>query len=149
MKCDIHRVIRTCNLHLVALLIQQFHLGTQTFARSAAPLGINDNKRGKPGNVVDLLGDRRPLFDIFKLDHTSVFRNDRPGMRVPRAQNMPCLNRHSVVNRKRCTIGNLVPFTLATVIVSDQNLTRTRNCDSLPLGAGDIAHLRRELDRAI
>jgi hypothetical protein len=98
----------------------------------------------KPRDLINLLGDRNAFFDVLELYQTRVFGNDRTRVRIPTGQPGTGLDRLSIGNLQRRTVGNFVLLPLATVVVGDQDLAGTGDDDLLALGAGDVAHGRSE-----
>ena len=143
-----HRVIGTRNLHLFAQGINQFDLGTHDLDRAAA-LGIDHHQGGQARHLVELLGNGQALFHILKTNLSRKLGDDRTGQGVPVRQNRTGLDLLVGLDREGRTVRHLVALTLASIVIVNDNFTRSRDHHQLALGVGHIAHRCIETDHTV
>ena len=144
-----HTVIRSRNLHFVAIFIEQTNSRTQRLRATLLTLGttgrrtfrVNHHEAGQTSHFVGLTHHGYVVNDAFKLNRTTVFGNNRTGHRIPGCQLLASLDLLIGLREQRCTVGYFMAFTFTTVI-ADDDFTGTRNHNEIALGARHITHRR-------
>ena len=87
---------------------EQFHLRTQGFrAGCTATFRVNRHQSRQTGHFVDLLRHGHAFFNVFKLDLTGVFGDDRTSQRIPVGQQSAGFNGRAVFDQQFAPYGNL------------------------------------------
>ena len=147
-----HCVIRTRDLHFIAVFIDQVNQRAQDASRRALSalrslLRIDHNKARKPRHFIDLIHHGNVFNNVLKLNAAGVLRNNRTGHRIPGSKLLSGLNRLPILNQERGAVRYLVAFTFTTVI-HHNDFTGTRNHHEFTLGRLHEAHCFIEAHRA-
>src|SRR5699024_5769439 len=121
------RDVSVGEVQLVTVVVQQFDDRTQILVADAARFGIGHHQCGYPGNVVNITFDGHPFDEFLEFDPTGHFRDDRMGIGIPVGQPLTDLDGTAFADMQVGTIGHLVAFGLAVIVVHDTNFTRARH----------------------
>ena len=125
--------------------IKQLDLWPQPFTLAfTSTLRINDYKRRKPCDLIDLLGNRHPFLDILKANLSGIFGNNWARMRIPGRQLGTCFDLLTIGYLQGGTIGHFMSLALAPIVISNRDFTGTGNDDFFVLITGHIAHRSHE-----
>src|SRR4030095_16036885 len=152
LEGDIHRLLRTRHFDVVAGLVGQLHLWTQTLGllnATSPALRIDDAQRGKTGYLVDLPHDGYAFLDVLEPDSACVLGNDRSRVRIPRRQHLARFHAFSVTRQQRCPVRHLVALALSVVFVMDHDLAIARDHDQFATRIRDVTHAGAVMNRAI
>ena len=147
-----HGVVRTRDLHFVAVFVDEVHQRTEN-ARGArlarlrrGLLRVDDDEARETRHFVDLVHDRDVFDNVLELDATGVFRNDRTRHRVPRRELLAGADFLIRTDEHRGAVRHLVAFAFAAVFGHD-HFARAGNDDEFALRGLHVAHGGRVLDR--
>ena len=145
-------MIRTRDLHFVAIFIDEVHQRTENTRGARLTrlrrgfLRVDDDETRKTRHFVNLIHDRNVFDHVLELDTTGVFRNDRTRHRIPRRELLTGADFLIRTNQHRGTVRHLVAFTFAAVFGHD-HFARAGNDDEFALRRLDVTHGGRVLDR--
>ena len=150
-----HSVIRTRNLDVVAVFVNEVHhrthhvggsrLRTLALGTGGGALRVDDDHRAQARDFVDLIHHGHILDHIFEANGTGVFGHDRQGHRIKRRELLTCFDFAAETAQQRGAVGNLMAFTFtARLSVVDNDFTGTRNHDKFAVAVGHITHGIRE-----
>src|SRR5690606_9123772 len=112
-------------LDLITLGINQLQQGTNVLASCRTILGIHNLHATQTGQFVGLSGHRNTLVHTHEGDETRLLGDDRVGVRIPLSHDLARLHFHAGFHGEFSTVGQLVPFTLTPMGISDSQCRRT------------------------
>src|SRR5690606_7827128 len=143
------RYVGTWQQQILAINTHHLHSRTNIFARCWTVFGVEYFNVGHTGQFVCLTLDRDAFFHAHVGHGTFHFGNDWVSVRIPLGHDRTSVDLVAFLHRNHCTVRQFVALTLTTVVISDRQLTGTRNRNQVTVDTFNVLQVMQTDSTAI